>query len=592
VDVPVVARILPDVSGIDREFDYLVPETLVGELDIGDRVRVVLNGRRVAGWVTAIGEPDERVPIERLRTLAQRIGIGPDAQLVELARFVSHRWSGRLRSVLVSATPDRVIRALPGVDRTAHRHPHMGEIADPTTEAVLARGGGLVRLPPVADLLGVVVAALAHGPTLVVSPSLSFAEELASRVRGLGASTAVVPRDWARAAAGVDAVFGARSATWARCQGLASIVLLDEHDEAHQEERVPTWHARDVLVERARRAAVPFVAVSPCPTVVGLSVLGEPASLSRADERTGWPVVDVVDRRREEPWKTSLVTSAIQPLLADPRRHVVLVHNVRGRARVTACGGCRSVHRCERCDAAVAAVDESNGTVLACPRCGQRRPPVCLRCGSAALRIVRPGVTRLREELEAAARRSVVEVDARNAPDSSAGVHVGTEAVLHRVRDADTVVFLDFDAELLAPRYRAAEQAFALVARAARLVGRSTRSTVGDRAPGKIVLQTTMPEHEVVRAAQLADPARLARAESSRRTALRLPPAGSVARISGAGSDTFADSLRAAGHEVQGPADGAWLVRSIDAVALAELLAGTPRPPKSRLRIEVDPPRI
>ena len=47
---------------------------------------------------------------------------------------------------------------------------------------------------------------------------------------------------------------------------------------------------------------------------------------------------------------------------------------------------------------------------------------------------------------------------------------VGTEAVLHRVASADAVAFLDFDQELTAPRYRAAEQALALLALAGRVV--------------------------------------------------------------------------------------------------------------------------
>ena len=64
----------------------------------------------------------------------------------------------------------------------------------------------------------------------------------------------------------------------------------------------------------------------------------------------------------------------------------------------------------------------------------------------------------------------------------SARVVVGTEAALHRVRDADAVVFLEFDSELLAPRFRAAEQALALLARAARLVSRRRRC--GRRRPG------------------------------------------------------------------------------------------------------------
>ena len=63
---------------------------------------------------------------------------------------------------------------------------------------------------------------------------------------------------------------------------------------------------------------------------------------------------------------------------------------------------------------------------------------------------------------------------------------VGTEATLHQIDRADVVAFLDADQELLAPRYRAAEQALALLARAARLVG-------GKAGGGRIVVQTFGP---------------------------------------------------------------------------------------------------
>ncbi|MEZ5248545.1 MAG: hypothetical protein R2713_04775 [Ilumatobacteraceae bacterium] len=62
-------------------------------------------------------------------------------------------------------------------------------------------------------------------------------------------------------------------------------------------------------------------------------------------------------------------------------------------------------------------------------------------------------MTRLRDELEKAANRSVVAVTGSSGElPIDAGVYVGTEAVLHRVRDADVVAFVDIDAELLAPR--------------------------------------------------------------------------------------------------------------------------------------------
>ena len=68
------------------------------------------------------------------------------------------------------------------------------------------------------------------------------------------------------------------------------------------------------------------------------------------------------------------------------------------------------------------------------------------------------------EELELLTRRPVTEITADDEIDSvDTDLTVGTEAVLHRISAADAVAFLDFDQELLAPRYRAAEEAMALL---------------------------------------------------------------------------------------------------------------------------------
>ena len=92
---------------------------------------------------------------------------------------------------------------------------------------------------------------------------------------------------------------------------------------------------------------------------------------------------------------------------------------------------------------------------------------VCANCGAVALRNVRAGVARAREELEALAGEPVAEITAKTVGDPGTRVVVGTEAALHHVRaPVGVVAFLDFDQELLAPRYRAAEQALGLLARA------------------------------------------------------------------------------------------------------------------------------
>lgn len=577
-----MARVVPDVTGLDKQFDYIVPAALVSRVQVGSLVRVPLHGRRVGGFVVALGAPDPAIPLGKLKAITKVSGIGPGADIHELAQWASIRWAARrVRPFLVAAAPPTMVHRVPAPRRSSAPVP---DPVHPGARRLLEAGGGVLRLPPTADDLPVVLAACRRGPVLVVTPAVDAARVLAARLRRAGREVALLPEDWAAARGGVDVVIGSRAAAWGPCEGLAAVVVLDEHDESLQEERTPTWHARDVLIERARRAGVPCLLVSACPSVTALAWAGDRFERpTTVDERAAWPVLEIVDRSREEPWKTSLVTGALIRQLADPDKKVVCVLNTPGRSRLIACANCTALQRCESCEAAVALTDESS---FVCARCHTVRPVVCQACGATAMKNVKPGVTRLREELEAAARRPVVAVTGDSdevVPD--AGVYVGTEAVLHRVRHADVVAFLDIDAELLAPRYRAAEQAMTLLVRGARLAGPRAGG-------GRLLVQTFVPRHEVLQAALLADPGRLAAHEARTRAELGFPPASALAAMDGNGADEIAASLRAEGVvEVAGPSQGVYLLRADDWMELGRALDTVPRPPRTRVRIAVDPPR-
>lgn len=201
---------------------------------------------------------------------------------------------------------------------------------------------------------------------------------------------------------------------------------------------------------------------------------------------------------------------------------------------------------------------------------------------------LRAGVNRVREELEALAREPVAELTADRGTDAGGTgtrIVVGTEAALHRIHQADVVAFLDFDQELLAPRYRASEEAMALLVRAARIVGPRSGG-------GRLLVQTRQPHHEVLQGALLAEPSRVSDAERERRQLLGYPPAMAMAVVSGAAAAAWIDSFVAPiGVEVLGPSEGQWIVRSLTHELLCDALAAAPRPP-GRLRIEVDPLRF
>jgi primosomal protein N' (replication factor Y) len=541
-------------------------------------VRVALGGRRVGGWVVAVGvEPPAGVV---LRPLARWSGRGPAPELIELAEWAAWRWAGRPASLLRTASPDRVVRRLPPPRRARPRPVPASPVARLVGDA-LARPVSLVRLPPAADPTEVPVAvAAARGPTQGVCPPAPLAAAVADRLRRAGVPAGRHPEGWAAGAAGATVV-GTRAAVWAPVGDLRAVVVVDEHDEAHQQEQAPTWHAREVAVERARRAGVPCVLTSPCPSLEALA-LARPLTPPRSVERDGWPVVDVVDMRREDP-RAGLLTPALVRLLRSDRR-VLCVLNRTGRARLLACAACGELARCEHCDAAVA---QPSAGVLRCARCGTERPVVCAACGAGRMKALRQGVTRVRDEIEALVREPVAEVTgARPAGDAlAARVVVGTEATLHQVDRADVVAFLDADQELLAPRYRAAEQALALFARAARLLG-------GRSGGGRLVVQTHVPRHEAVQAALHGDPVRVSEAERDRRTLLRFPPVTALAEVSGPAAGELVEALgHPPGVEVLGPSDGRWLLRAPDHRTLCDALAATPRP-AGRVRVAVDPPRV
>jgi len=569
--------VLPDVVGIDRAFDYVVPTSWEADgraerVVVGSMVRIPLAGRRVDGWVTAIEvEPESGV---RLVELVKLRGMGPSPELLDLAGWAAWRWAGRRVAFLRAASPERMVAA------AAKRRPRDPVPAGPRDvfDDAFDHGVATVRVAPDDDGLGVALAACRRGDALILTADTARARHLAVALRRAGVSVALAPDEWAAAAGGATVV-GTRSAAWMPMPDLAAVVVIDEHDERFKEERTPAWHAREVALERARRAGVPAVMTSAVPSLEALRA-GPLLRRDRSIERDDWPIVDVLDRRDEDPTRSG-------PFAADLRRHidgdrrVVCVLNRTGRARLLACAACGELVRSDDGGQIMRLVDDE----LVSADGSERRPVVCTGCGSTTLKTLRMGVERAREELEAFLGEPVDEITAASEQRPQRRVAIGTEAVLHRIDRADVVVFLDVDQELLAVRQRAAEQAMAMISQAARLVG-------GRGSGGRVVVQTRQPEHEVILAAGRGDPSLVAVAERDRRRPLRLPPYGAQVSISGEGAAALIDSFGTVeGVQVRGPLDDRWLLRAESHAPILDRLAEIERP-AARVRIDVDPLRV
>jgi primosomal protein N' (replication factor Y) (superfamily II helicase) len=599
-------RVRTDVPAVSKLFDYLVPADWTHEVVVGTRVRVELHGRRVGGWVVdADVTPPAGVELRPLKTWS---GWGPPAAVVELATWAAWRWAGPASFFLGAASPAPGVRRLPMVpargSASLPASTGLGALAAGAVRDGLGGGGGgstLLRLPPTTDLLELVLAvvddpevAARPGGVLVLVPSLGWAERLCARLvwRGYRATT-----DWAEARAGWPVVIGSRAAAWSPLPRLAAAVVLDAHDEAYREESAPTYSAVDVVTERAQREGSPCLVTSPCPPVV-LRVGRAVVTLPTAAERAGWSTIETVDRRGADPrsgmFSEEFVNLA-RSVLDDPeaiarRGPLVCFYDRTGRARLLACAHCGELAQCTNCGAAVA----QDGTNLRCPRCQTERPTVCAACGRLRMKTLRAGVSRLREELSALLGVEVGEVSGPSRDEggnAQTPVLIGTEAVLHRVRAAAAVAFLDIDLHLLAPRFSATDETFALLVRAVRLVGPRRGPT-----SARVLVQTRVPDHPLLVAVGHGEPGEVAPAEESLRRSAGLPPFSALAAVSGALASGYVADLRvaAAGSAVTvAELDASrYLVQAPDHVALCDLLTRVARPAGRGLRVEVDPTAV
>ena len=483
----------------------------------------MLNGRRVGGWITSVsryGEGDDSgVPLERLMPIVSVSGMGVEPELIHLTKWVSERWWGSWRSVLSSASAPRM--------RERVVHPRRNRSQEIGTDAVsvaafelFQSGGGLLVVPPALSALSVVLRLACVGPVLVICPSQKMASMGAAFLRRKGLSTALIPDEWDNARGGVDVVIGTRSGVFAPCPDLTAIVVIDEHDELLKEERSPAWDATAVAIERARLAGIPIICTSAVPSAQSLHVLSE--HIVHVQAENGWPRIVVVNLS-DVPVAQSLLSSGLLEAVGKTGDTTVCVLNTKGKARLIVCKSCRHVQACPSCTSLLT-YDEDNN--LWCVRCQEMHGGVCLACGRSAFTVPRGGVSQLVSQIQASTRNPVIEISSDSPDDWSKGtVFIGTEAVLHRIPTADTVVFADIDRDLGAPRMTGAHEVLSMIAKAARMVG----------AKGTLVIQTRQVDNPLIVALSQIDVStalqKWSDTDTSQRQAMMLPPFGAIARV-------------------------------------------------------------
>jgi primosomal protein N' (replication factor Y) len=410
--------------------------------------------------------------------------------------------------------------------------------------------------------------ALTSGHTvLVLVPEIGLAPQLLHRFRQrFGDIVAVLHSglaggerrdEWWRAASGeARIVVGARSAVFAPLEQLGLVIVDEEHDSAYKHDSDPRYDARRVAAWRARHAGAVLVCGSATPRPESVQGLETIWMRERVDGRA-MPPVELLDMRGE----AGPLHPTTREALVDARKSIVLL-NRRGWSNFLECRDCGHVWECPNCD--VSLVLHRGSGALVCHHCGHREahPSQCPACGSVSIARHGLGTERLAEEL-AALDLNVLRVDA-DVPDAGAilaefgaadrAVLVGTQLVAkgHDFPDVELGVVLDADATLRFPDLRSEERTFQLITQ---LAGRAGRG--GDHG-GRVLVQTSAPEHPAILAAATHDAEGFLAAELARREEHSYPPFATMARVIAAHPDQLT-AQRVIDHLVRGLRTGpAW----------------------------------
>ena len=364
-------------------------------------------------------------------------------------------------------------------------------------------------------------------------------------------------------------VVGTRSAVFAPCN--PGLIILDEEQEhSYKSENSPRYSAKEVAIWRGTREKALVLLGSATPSIESMyrakSGVYRLYTLKERFNGRPLPEVEIVDMREEMKMGNDLSLSVpLRHAIIDARRaekQTILLLNRRGNSRALVCVDCRETPECPRCS--VRLTYHSANERLMCHYCGhsQPKPERCPSC-SGPLKTIGTGTQKVQEELEflfpemESARMDADTVSAVNThekilerfQEEKTPVLIGTQMVAKGLNlpDVTLVGVLDADLSLYTGGYRAGETTFNMLTQ---VVGRAGR---GDT-EGRAVIQTLVPEHQVIRLAAKQDYGGFYELESRLRQVQNAPPFGDIAVVTFTGQDEasvlrgaaiFRDSLKA-----------------------------------------------
>ena len=337
-------------------------------------------------------------------------------------------------------------------------------------------------------------------------------------------------------------VVGPRSAIFAPLENIGLIVVDEEHDSSYkQDDPSPRFHGRDSAVMRAKINKIPIILGSASPSFESYyNAVNERYHLLELSARPGgavMPLIKIVDMKTERirgdlPFLSFTLKKDVEERLKN-NEQVILYLNRRGHSSQLKCTACGKVAECPNCQ--VKLTYHKAGRKLSCHYCGHTSENIsnCSHCGQNELLFLGAGTQKVEESLPrlfdgaigvrldsdtAAGRNKAYEI-LHHFAEKKSNLLLGTQMVTKGLDlpDVTLVGVLSADSNLDLPDFRADEKAFSKLLQVSGRSGRAEKK-------GEVIIQTFMPENNVITDAATQDYKSFFKREIESRRALSYPP--------------------------------------------------------------------
>jgi len=342
---------------------------------------------------------------------------------------------------------------------------------------------------------------------------------------------------------GYQVVLGARSAVFLPFSNLGLMIVDEEHENSFKQfDPAPRYNARDmaVIMGFQNNAKVLLGSATPSYESYHNALKGKYGlvNLLKRHHDVESPEIVVADVKRA--YKRKQMRSILSPELyeliqnaLEKNEQVILFQNRRGYSPFVECFTCGWIPKCRNCD--VSLTYHKYKKRLSCHYCGfnQLLHNSCDDCGSSEVKTRGFGTEKIEVELKSLFRNARIarmdldttqskhafEKIVSNLENQKTDILIGTQMVTKGLdfEHVSVVGILNADNLINFPDFRSHERAYQLISQVSGRAGRKHGN-------GKVVVQTSQPEHPLIKMIQNQDYNLALKSQLEERQLFKYPP--------------------------------------------------------------------